>query len=131
MVVLNERQHLEFVQMNDIYLKVGTGYRLITDKRDGAGDLIDLGYNLYSYLDGHYIKFMDGPKGDIVMPAGEIPLPPPRPSTSKRLGREADEALETVLDATGCVMKGCMWYLLIGFIVSLIGGIIVLLWGPS
>jgi hypothetical protein len=91
---MNERQHLELVQRNDIYIKVGSGYRLITDKRDGAGNLIDLDYNLYTtdHRGGH-VPFLPGPKGDIVLPAGAEGLPPVEESASRQWGRAADKAL--------------------------------------
>lgn len=122
---MNERQHLELVQRNDIYIKVGTGYRLITDKRDGSGNLIDLGYNLYTTpnLGDQYIKFLPGPKGDIVLPAGVTPLPPIQESVSKQLGRGADQALGTMANLGGCAARGCMWYIVILIALNLLFGL--------
>lgn len=127
-IVLTERQHLELIQRNDIHVKVGAGYRLITDKRDQAGELIDLGHSLYTTTDPDkgYKRFLLGPKGDIVLPMGDIPLPPSLPTVSKQIGRDADKALAVGLNATGCAMKGCGVYILIVIGLSLLGGLMVL-----
>ena len=128
MTTLNERQHLEYVQRKDIYLKAGTGYRLITSERDGAGNLIDLGYNLYTTpnLGDQYIKFIDGPNGDIVMPVGTAPLPPTQVSVSKQVGQGADQALGTMVNWGGCALRGCLLYFLIFVGISLLGGLGIL-----
>jgi hypothetical protein len=130
-IVLTERQHLELIQRGDIHVKVRAGYRLITDKRDGADKLIDLGYNLYTITDpdAGYKRFLLGPKGDIVLPMGDIPLSPsPAENFSKQVGRDADKAQGTA-NKVGCAVKGCMLYLVIWIALDVLCVLMILLFG--
>ena len=123
---MQERGFLEWVQRGDIYVKVGRYYRPVTDKRDGDGALIDIDYSVYTRDgNGRYTRLMPGPKGDVPLPAGAEGLLPPEESSVRQIGRSADYALGKMINWGGCAARGCMWYLLIGFVVSLIGGIIM------
>jgi len=77
---MDEIQFRELVKRGDMYVRVGTAFRLINLDTDTSGALIDIGHNLYVRMpDGKYQPFATGgaTKGDIEMPPEAANLPDP------------------------------------------------------
>lgn len=127
---MQESGFRELARRGDIYVKVGTHYRLINTDVDSHDDLVDMDHNLYTRdRNDRHIMFLPGDKGDIVLPAGAAALPPIEESASKQWGRAADEALGMATRAAGCALTGCGWYLLIYLGLSLLVGFMMLVFG--
>jgi len=77
---MQESSFRELVRRNDLYVKVGQGYRLINLDTDTSGDLIDLDHTMYyRNQDKSYevLPGLAGSKGDIEMPVEVDALPEP------------------------------------------------------